>query len=152
MKKVYLSLILLTAALACGSAYAQDSQPRGTEGALLRPNKPNFLKELDLSREQIQKIRRLNQQRRPLMQAAQERLRNANLALDDAIYAENPVDADVQAKLKDVQAAHEEVVKLRITDEYAIRRVLTKEQLAKFLQLRAAFTKRLGEREDRSPR
>ena len=54
------------------------------------------LREIGLAPEQIREIRRLNMERKPLMQAAQAWLREANRLLDDAIYSDQVSDADVQ--------------------------------------------------------
>jgi Spy/CpxP family protein refolding chaperone len=99
----------------------------------------NLLRQLGLSREQIQRIRRLNAARRPLVQAAQERFREANRQLDAAIYADEVNEEDVRARLKDVQLAHAELIRIRSMDELAVRRLLTAEQLITFRQLRNRF-------------
>jgi Spy/CpxP family protein refolding chaperone len=106
---------------------------------------------LNLSREQIQQIRRINQTRRPSMQEAQMRFRAANRALDEAIYADSPNDADVQARMKEVQLAQAEIIKIRITSELAIRKVLTPEQLVKFRELREKFMRRMQNQQDTPP-
>ena len=97
------------------------------------------LRQLGLSRDQFQRIRTLNQERRPSMDAAQVRLRQANRALDEIIYADNASDADVQARLKDFQIAQAEVAKIRFLNELGVRRILTPEQLTRFRELRDKF-------------
>ncbi len=108
------------------------------QGLQERPNiQPRRLfEQLGLSREQIQQIRQINQERQPLMREAQENLRDATRALDQAIYADNVSEEIVQARLKDLQEAQAEVIKIRATTELAIRKVLTAEQLSKFIKLR----------------
>jgi Spy/CpxP family protein refolding chaperone len=113
--------------------------------------RPNLLQELNLSREQIQQIRRINQARRPLMQEAQRRFRQANRALDEAIYADSPNEADIQARMKEVQMAQAEVIKIRTTSELAIRKVLTPEQLVKFRELREKFMRRMQNQQNPPP-
>ncbi len=99
----------------------------------------NMLRQLGLSREQIQQIRRMNQERKPQMEEAQRRFREANRALDAAIYADEVNDADVQARLKDVQIAQAEIQRLRFMNELAVRRILTPDQLVRFRELRDRF-------------
>lgn len=99
----------------------------------------NALRQLGLSRNQLQRIRRLNVERKPLMDAAQMRLRKANRALDDAIYSDNATEADVQARLKEFQIAQADVARLRFMNEYGVRRILTPEQLVRFRDLRQRF-------------
>lgn len=111
----------------------------------------NVLMQLGLSREQVQQIRRLNQERKPLMDEAQRRFREANVALDLAIYSDQTSDADVEARLKDVQLAQAEVAKLRFANEYAVRKILTPEQLVRFRELRRRFEEIRREMETRRP-
>ena len=109
----------------------------------------NMLRQLGLNREQIQRLQQINRTRKPLMDVAQEKLRNANRVLDEAIYADEVSDADVQAKLKDVQLAQADVFKVRFTSELAIRRMLTPEQLVRFRNMRQRFERAREEAENR---
>lgn len=101
--------------------------------------RPVVLGQLGLSRDQVQRIRRVNVERKPLMDEAQKRLREANRVLDEAIYADQVNEADVQARLKEAQLAQAEVVRIRFMNEFAVRRILTPEQLVRFRELRAKF-------------
>lgn len=125
------------------SAVAQDdpnpdaNRPQFDRG---RPGgRPNLFRALGLTPEQVEKIRQLNQARRPLMEAALVRLRDANRALDDAIYADSFDENVFKTRLKDQQAAQAEVAHLRFEGELDVRKVLTPEQLAKFRQLRMQY-------------
>ena len=109
------------------------------------------LMQLGLSRDQVQQIRRLNQERKPLMDEAQRRFREANAALDLAIYSDQPSDSDVEARLKDFHLAQAEVAKLRFANEYAVRKILTPEQLVRFRELRRRFEEIRREMETRRP-
>ena len=109
---------------------------------LNQQKRPSLLAELNLSPDQVQQIRRINRENQPLLREAQTRLREAKSALDQAIYADNSDETEVRAKLKSVHAAQAEVVKLRSTTEFAVRKVLTPEQLVKFRELRQRFTER----------
>lgn len=99
----------------------------------------NMLRQLGLTRDQIQQIRRMNQERKPLMQAAQRRFREANRALDEAIYADQVNDGDIEARLKQVQMAQAEIQRVRYMNELAVRRILTPEQLMQFREMRERF-------------
>ncbi len=101
--------------------------------------RPNLMRELGLSPEQMQQIRRLNAERKPLMNQAQQRLRMATRELDLAIYSDSVNDEEVQARLKELQAAQAEVARLRFTNELAVRKILTPEQLVRFRELRRSF-------------
>ena len=148
MRKFRLFSLIITLfvfGFAAAETKAQDEMPPDEQQPTQKRQRPrpNLLQELGLSREQIQRIRRINQARRPLMQEAQRRFREANRALDEAIYADSPNDSDVQARMKDVQLAQAEIIKIRTTSEIAIRKVLTPEQLVKFRELRENFMRRM---------
>ncbi|HEX8735311.1 MAG TPA: Spy/CpxP family protein refolding chaperone [Pyrinomonadaceae bacterium] len=155
MRKFRLFSLIITLfvfGFAVGAAKAQDEMPpEDPRPPMGQKPRPNLLQELNLSREQIQQIRRINQARRPLMQEAQMRFRQANRALDEAIYADSPNEADIQARMKDVQLAQAEVIKIRTQSEYAIRKVLTPEQLVKFRELRERFMRRMQQNQQNAP-
>lgn len=142
--KTALRITLLTAALCLGAnVFAQDVKSDG-QAAPQNPQpaadgKITLLRHLGLTREQIQQIRRINAERKPLMDAAQERLREATKQLDDAIYADAVAEGEFEARLKNVQQAQAEVSRVRFATEFAIRRVLTPEQLVKFRELHDRF-------------
>lgn len=102
-------------------------------------SRPNLLQRLSLTNEQIRRIRVLNRQRKPVLQAAQQRLRRANQALDQAVYADTENEAEIERLTQEVHAAQRDVLRLRVEIERAIRGLLTPEQLARFRNLRAEF-------------
>ena len=103
------------------------------------PRRPNLLEELNLSDVQIRQIRQLNQERKPMMMAAQHRFREANRLLDETIYGDVENETEIQTRMQEVQAAQAELIKLRTMNERAIRKILTPEQLVKFRELRNQF-------------
>jgi Spy/CpxP family protein refolding chaperone len=147
-----LIIALLAFGFAAAEARAQDEMPPDERPrAGRRQQRPRLLQELNLSPEQIQQIRRINQSRRPQMLEAQRRLHEANRALDAAIYADSPNEADVQERMKEVQAAQAEIIKIRTASELAVRRVLTPEQLEKFRELRENFMRRVRNQQNQPP-
>lgn len=154
MKKTNLTILLLSAILLLFSFSAVKAQEEPA-GEMPTPlgNEPlvrqNLLRELGLTPEQVGQIRRINAERKPLMQEAQKRLRLANRDLDQAIYADSVNDTDIQIKLQEVQAARAEVFKLRAMSEYEVRKILKPEQLAKFRDLRERFMMRRQENQQR---
>jgi Spy/CpxP family protein refolding chaperone len=98
-----------------------------------------MLRELGLSREQIEQIRQVNLERKPLMDEAQRRSRAANRALDEAIYADQLNEAEVEVRLKEAQLAQGELARIRYMNELSVRRILTPEQLTRFRELRRRF-------------
>lgn len=98
-----------------------------------------MLAQLNLSEDQIGQIRRINADNKPSMRQAQERLREANRNLDQAVYADDASENEVQTRIRQVTAAQAEVIKIRATTEAAVRRVLTAEQLGRFREIRRQF-------------
>lgn len=123
------------------AAYAQDGPP--PEDAMHEGGpenrRPNLLAELGLSPEQVQQVRRMNQERRPAMMIAQRRMRDANRDLDMAIYGDTVSDAEFAKRLRDFQAAQAELARLRFESELSVRKVLTPEQLVRFREIRQRF-------------
>ena len=117
------------------TAFDEDRETTQTK----QPKRPNLLRELDLTPDQIRRIRRLNQERRAEKQAAQQRLKDAREALDAAIYADRDNDAEVQARVRELHAARLEVLKNRVGSEQSVRRILTPQQLGKFRRLRQQY-------------
>ena len=156
MKKFnFLSLILVGSLIVFSflTVKAQDEMPDTSNQQANRERRPRLLEQLDLNAEQIRQIRQINTEKRPLLREAQNRLREANRNLDRAIYADNANETDIQARLKDVQTAHAEVIRLRSMNELAVRRILTAEQLVKFRDFRERFmtnkTNRQNQRRNR---
>ena len=141
-KTIFLSLIFAVSAILPASEIKAQSRMDADDLQTAQPAKrPNLLRELELSPAQIRQVRRVNQERKPIMQESQRRLKDANDALDAAVYADSDNETEVQARLKDVHAAQLEVLRNRIATEQNVRRLLTPEQLGKFRELRRQFRK-----------
>ena len=105
----------------------------------------DMIRELGLSPDQMRQMRRLNMERKPLMEAAQRRLREANRLLDEAIYADAIDESNIQLRLDEAQAAQGEVFRIRSTGELSIRRILNPEQLVRFREIRKRFEEQARE-------
>ena len=116
---------------------AADASP--TPDTKQAQQRPELLRQLGLTQDQVVRIRRLNMARKPQMDAAQDRLKNATMSLDKAIYTDTLDEADVAAKIKEVQQAQAEVQRLRFMGEIAVRKILSPEQLVRFRELRERF-------------
>ena len=135
--------ILLTT-LAVSAAGAQEETPSNPPPQNFnQARRPNLLAELDLTKNQIQQIRRINADNKNLRRDAQESFREATRLLDQTIYADNTDETEIQTRLKAVQTAQAEVFKLKAATEYAVRKVLTPEQLVKFREIRQRFMERM---------
>ena len=133
-----LLLILIVLAFLAGSVTAQDGPPP-PDGNGPAEGRPDLFSQLGLSPEQIGQIRRINAERKPIMQETQRRMREANRALDMAIYADTVDDGAIRSRLAEFQTAQAAVVKERFTSELMVRKVLTPEQLVKFREIRRRF-------------
>lgn len=146
MNMRYIRLFLFVLIAVSGTAgvlNAQDGPPPGEGPRNDRgEGRPNLLAELGLSPEQVQQIRRMNQERRSAMAQAQRRMHQANRALDTAIYRDTFSDEEFQTCLKELQAAQADLARLRFESELSVRRILTPEQLVRFRDIRRRFEER----------
>lgn len=131
---ILLSTVVLAAAF---GVYGQDGPPPQDADFEAVDARPNLLENLGLRQDQIRQIRMMNRDRKPAMDAAQQRLREANRALDVSIYGDSLDESAVQVRLKEFQAAQAEVAKIRFRSELELRKILTPEQLGRFRTLRA---------------
>lgn len=162
MKKLFtpkLLIVIVTLACLAGGAFAQKPRTENVRqadrvppGQVRGEGRPNLMQELGLSTEQVQAMRRINQQRKPVEQAARGRFQDAQRALNMAIYADSVDEADVQAKLAEFQAAQAELARIKFTNELAVRKVLTPDQLLKFRELRRRFAEAREEFQNRPQR
>lgn len=137
-------IILSTSALTNAQAPGPQGLPDAKQGP---PGRPNLLKELGLTPEQVQQIRKINGEFRLKMRDATQKFHEATRALDEAIYQDEASEATISARKTALQEAHQNMINARVATETAIRNVLTKEQLVKFRALRQQFQRRQGMKE-----
>ena len=99
-----------------------------------------IMQALGLTDEQKTQLREMNKARKPLMQAAQKKFRDAMKALDSAIYADVFDEYAYSLRLADLQKAQAELQRLRFENEVNIRKILTPTQLDSFRNLRKRFS------------
>lgn len=98
--------------------------------------RPGLLEMLGLTPDQVKQIRQLNKTLQPMRQEAQRRFAMANRALDDAIYADEANEELINQRMRELQQAQAELIKSRTMMETSVRKILTREQLIKFRELR----------------
>jgi Spy/CpxP family protein refolding chaperone len=125
------ALLVLLGAPTIRAQQPQTQVPEAQQQAPLDP-----ILQLNLSPEQREKIRTLREQTKAERQAINQRLRETNQALESALDADNPDEALVEQRMRDVAAAQAASMRMRILTEVKIRRVLTLEQLGILRQLR----------------
>ncbi|HEV7645307.1 MAG TPA: periplasmic heavy metal sensor [Pyrinomonadaceae bacterium] len=146
-------LVLFILMIFAGAVSAQDRPPEGDR--MPPPGQPGpqgmpgmqgqprpdddrgeILRQLNLSQEQFQSIRKLLADNGPKVREAQRDFREAQEALDDAIYADTVDEVLVQSLTRRSSEAQATLMKLRTINEFAIRRILNPEQVVKFRELR----------------
>jgi Spy/CpxP family protein refolding chaperone len=141
-------LLLFTFLVFAGAVSAQDNPPPPQEGDRMPPpgmqqgpprqedDRGEILRQLNLTQDQFKAIRKLLGDNGPLVRDAQRDFREAQEALDEAIYADTVDDALVQSLTKRSADAQATLMKLRTINEFAIRRILSPEQVTRFRELR----------------
>lgn len=122
--KIVLSLLLV---LTAASFAIAQPQPEPTTDPI---------EQLRLTPDQRQAVRQIIADTRLERQSTNRRLREANVALDQALDAEPTDENLIEQRINEVAAAHAAQLRLRIHTEMKIRRVLRPEQLATLRRLR----------------
>lgn len=121
--------ILLAAVLilSCsGFSYAQE----------LAPPAPDPIMQLRLTPDQRQRVRMILEENKTERQSINRRVREANVALDQALDAEPTDENLIEQRINEFAAAQAAQTRMRIHTELKIRRELTSEQLVTLRQLR----------------
>ena len=122
--KILLSLLLV---LTATSFVMAQQEP----GETMDP-----IEQLRLTPDQRQTVRRIVADTRLERQATNRRLREANVALDQALDNEPTDENLIEQRINEVAAAQAAQLRLRIHTEMRIRRILNPEQLATLRRLR----------------
>ena len=112
--------------LAAGVALGQQEQPFT----------PDPILQLQLTPDQRQAIRQIVEESKNERQATNRRVREANVALDQALDAEPADENLIEQRINDLATAQAAQMRMRIHTEMKIRRVLRPEQLATLRRLR----------------
>jgi Spy/CpxP family protein refolding chaperone len=125
----------------CGAVAAQTTEtqapaeppPAQTEAL---PNQFADLRQLNLTPEQIEKVREINFELKDQRQEANQRLRLANRALAEAIESPTPNETLIAQRSKEVADAQANTIRLRSLTEARVLQVLTPEQRARVREIR----------------
>ena len=123
------SMFLLTAVLLITCAhisYAQEVAPPASDP----------IEQLRLTPEQRQRVRMILEDNKDERQSINRRVREANVALDQALDAEPTDEAVIDQRLSELATAQAAQTRMRIHTEFKIRRELRPEQLAILRRLR----------------
>jgi Spy/CpxP family protein refolding chaperone len=100
------------------------------------PVAPDPIEQLRLTPDQRQAIRQIVAETRDERQITNRRLREANVALDQALDAEPTDENVIEQRINDLANAQAAQLRMRIHTEMRIRRILRPEQLATLRRLR----------------
>jgi Spy/CpxP family protein refolding chaperone len=139
-----LTLVAVIFLIAVSSAFGQVQQQPTPELSQQTNQQTNQqfnqladpVRQLNLRPEQREKIRSIREQTKSERAAINERLRETNRALEEMLDTDNPDEALVEQRMRDVAIAQAALMRMRILTEVRIRRVLTQEQLSLLRTLR----------------
>lgn len=135
-------LLLAAVSLVAGVVSAQD----------LPPSNQDPIQQLRLTPEQRQRIRIIFAENKDERQIANRKLREANVALEQALDADTVDENLIDQRINDLAAAQAAQTRMRIRMELKIRRELRPEQLAMWRQFRLQLKDFAGaQRSDQPP-
>ena len=117
------AVLIITCA---GFSYAQE----------YAPPPPDPITQLQLTPDQRQRVRMILEENKDERQSINRRVREANVALDQALDAEPADETVIDQRLIDLATAQAAQMRMRIYTELKIRRELRPEQLATLRRLR----------------
>lgn len=129
-------LFLLLFPVSVSQVFAQTPDEAAQTDAVQGNQDANWVTVLELTPEQVDRIRAIRQQNRLEWQAAKQRVNQAQRALDQAIYSDDASEAVIDERAREVAEAQAAEVRLRARTELGIRRVLTPRQLNTFRTIR----------------
>ena len=129
-----LILLLAIAGIEVKAQTPQNAEP-GQTPASQAPQLPDFAP-LNLSPDQIQKIRAINAEVKTQRQAAGMKLRQAQRALAEAVEAPTSNEALIEQRSHELADAQAATIRLRSLTEARIRQVLTPDQRLKLIEMR----------------
>ncbi|HSL55289.1 MAG TPA: periplasmic heavy metal sensor [Pyrinomonadaceae bacterium] len=123
------SMLFLAAVLLITCAGSSNAQE-------LAPGTPDPIEQLHLTPDQRRRIRMIFEETKNERQSINRRVREANVALDQALDAEPADETVIDQRLNELATAQAAQMRMRIYTELKIRRELRPEQLAMLRQLR----------------
>ncbi|MBC8029671.1 MAG: Spy/CpxP family protein refolding chaperone [Pyrinomonadaceae bacterium] len=133
----FAALVFISAIAACSVSYGQaQQQPPVSAEHQQGAGGGDPIRQLNLTPAQREQIRSIRQQTNIERAAINQRVGDANRALEAALDSDNPDEAAVEQRMKDLAAAQADAMRMRVSTEVKIRRVLTVEQRTLLRSLR----------------
>lgn len=141
---VLFGLALLLFPLCAPAAAQEQDEPATPTPATPRraAREINLMQRLNLTPEQRQRLREIQQQSAPELRDLTRRLRLARRALDEAVYADTADEALVEQRSRELAVLQNLLTHARAVTEMKVRSVLTGEQLRRFRNLRRQAQRR----------
>jgi Spy/CpxP family protein refolding chaperone len=130
------ALLLFLALLKPAQAQNPPLQTQTDQNLSQQVQADQMLGPLNLTPDQIQKIKAINSELRDQRQAANLRLRQAQRALAEAVESPNPNEPTIEQRSREVADAQAATIRLRSLTEARILQVLTPEQRMKLREIR----------------
>lgn len=139
-------LLLSAFVMMAGVSHAAGQAPQqpAPSPEAVRPTDADPIRQLNLTPEQREQVRSIRENNKAERAATNQKLREANRALEQALNSENTDESLVEQRLRDVAAAQASQTRMRVLTEIRIRRVLNPEQrlLLRSLQQEARENRR----------
>ena len=150
LKKLIISLMALSSVVAAATSQSVSAYQQQSPDSQQSPTITDPIRELNLSPQQREQIRSIRQQLQGERAAINQRLRQMNAALEEALDADNPDESVIEQRLRDVADAQAAAMRIRVLSEVRIRKVLTPEQVSTLRTLRqnARLLRRERQREN----
>lgn len=132
-------------------AQTTDQQNAQAQAQTQTQQADELLGPLNLTPDQIQKIRGINSELRDERQAANQRLRMAQRQLAEAIQSPTPDETLIAQRSKEVADAQANTIRLRSLTEARILQVLTPDQRVKLREIRQRNQAMRRERNQQTP-
>ena len=138
-------LLVMSAGLSArGQSQPNQVEPSQAQTQANQTNQIPDLAPLNLTPDQIQKIRGINAELRDQRRAAGQRLRQAQRALAEAIESATPNETLIDQRSHEVADAQAATIRLRSLTEARILQVLTPEQRIRLKEMRQNQARRRG--------
>ena len=131
-----LILFILLLVVSSTQVWAQNPSDSPQEEQAQGAQDSDWRTALNLSPEQMAKIRAIREHNKVEGQSIRRRVNQAQRALDQAIYSDNANEAEIDQRARELAEAQAAEIRMRATTELNIRRVLTPEQLNTFRTIR----------------
>lgn len=130
------TVFVFTCALISIQAQPTTQQPQTQDATQTQTQAPNLQTELNLTPDQIQKWRALNQELRPQEVAGNLKVREAKRALAEAMEAPNPSEDLIKQRAKEFADAQSAMTQLQALRQARVLQILTPEQRMKLKEIR----------------